>query len=144
MPQPHLIVHHLGHSQKERIVWLCEELSLEYQLKRYARREDNRMAPPEYQALHPLGIAPVLSDGPLVLGESGASPDTWCERGGMADSPSNLATLLCRLPLLATLRQRHAAASDLAESGFSTGSTLPCTIQHCSAVEGASRARSPR
>ncbi|MFP3182531.1 MAG: glutathione S-transferase family protein [Paraburkholderia sp.] len=67
-----LTVHHLGHSQSERIVWLCEELGLEYELKRYERRADNRLAPPEYQALHPMGTAPVITDGPLVLGESAA------------------------------------------------------------------------
>ncbi|RKH73411.1 glutathione S-transferase family protein [Corallococcus aberystwythensis] len=67
-----LTLHHLGHSQSERIVWLCEELGLDYELKRYQRRSDNRMAPPEYKALHPLGTAPVLTDGDLVLGESGA------------------------------------------------------------------------
>ena len=32
-----LIVHHLGKSQSERIVWLCEELKLPYELKLYAR-----------------------------------------------------------------------------------------------------------
>ena len=67
-----LTVHHLGHSQSERIVWLCEELGLDFELKRYPRRADNRLAPPEYKALHPMGAAPVISDGPLVLGESAA------------------------------------------------------------------------
>ena len=33
-----LTVHHLGVSQSERIVWLCEELDLDYELKRYERR----------------------------------------------------------------------------------------------------------
>ena len=32
-----LIVHHLGRSQSERIVWLCEELGVDYELKRYER-----------------------------------------------------------------------------------------------------------
>jgi len=67
-----LTVHHLGRSQSERIVWLCEELGLNYELKRYERRKDNRLAPPEYKALHPMGTAPVITDGPLVLGESAA------------------------------------------------------------------------
>jgi len=67
-----LTVHHLGRSQSERIVWLCEELALEYELKRYERRKDNQLAPPEYKALHPLGSAPVITEGGLVLGESGA------------------------------------------------------------------------
>jgi glutathione S-transferase len=67
-----LTIHHLGRSQSERIVWLCEELGVPYELKRYDRRADNKLAPPEYKALHPLGIAPVITDGDLVLGESGA------------------------------------------------------------------------
>ena len=71
-----LTVHHLRISQSERIVWLCEELGIEYDLKLYNRREDNRLAPDEYKALHPMGIAPVIEDSNdgqrLVLGESGA------------------------------------------------------------------------
>ena len=67
-----LTVHHLRISQSERIVWLCEELGLDYDLKLYDRRADNRLAPDEYKALHPMGIAPVITDGDLVLGESGA------------------------------------------------------------------------
>jgi glutathione S-transferase len=67
-----LTVHHLRISQSERIVWLCEELGLEYEFKLYTRRSDNNLAPEEYKALHPMGIAPVIEDGHLVLGESGA------------------------------------------------------------------------
>jgi glutathione S-transferase len=67
-----LTVHHLGRSQSERIVWLCEELGLDYALERHERRADNRLAPPEYKALHPMGTAPVITDGPVVLGESAA------------------------------------------------------------------------
>jgi glutathione S-transferase len=79
-----LTVHHLGVSQSERIVWLCEELELDYELKRYERRADNRLAPDEYKALHPMGIAPVITDGDLVLGESGAICDYICARHGGA------------------------------------------------------------
>ncbi|WP_374405007.1 glutathione S-transferase family protein [Pelagerythrobacter sp.] len=67
-----LTVHHLRISQSERIVWLCEELGIEYALKLYSRREDNNLAPDEYKALHPMGIAPVITDGELTLAESGA------------------------------------------------------------------------
>ncbi len=77
-----LTVHHLGISQSERIVWLCEELGLDYQLKRYERRADNRLAPDEYKALHPMGIAPVITDGDLVIAESGAICDYVCARHG--------------------------------------------------------------
>ena len=67
-----LVVHHLGLSQSERIVWLCEELDLDYEFKRYDRRADNRLAPDEYKALHPMGIAPVVTVDDVVLGESAA------------------------------------------------------------------------
>ena len=68
-----LTVHHLGVSQSERIVWLCEELGLDYEMKRYDRVPPGRgMGPPEYKALHPLGTAPIITDGDVVLPESGA------------------------------------------------------------------------
>ncbi len=67
-----LIVHHLGVSQSERIVWLCEELGISYELKCYERDPITRLAPAEYKRLHPFGTAPVITDGDLVLGESGA------------------------------------------------------------------------
>ena len=67
-----LTVHHLGKSQSERIVWLCEELEIPYELKRYARDAKTMLAPPDYKALHPIGTAPVITDGDVVLAESGA------------------------------------------------------------------------
>jgi glutathione S-transferase len=67
-----ITVHHLGVSQSERIVWLCEELGIDYELKRYDRDPLTRLAPKEYKALHPMGTAPVITDGPVVLAESGA------------------------------------------------------------------------
>lgn len=79
-----LTVHHLGKSQSERIVWLCEELGLEYELKRYDRDPVTILAPPEYQALYPIGAAPVITDGDLVLAESGAIVDYIFGRYGSA------------------------------------------------------------
>jgi glutathione S-transferase len=67
-----ITVHHLGVSQSERVVWLCEELEIPYTLRRYDRDPATRMAPAEYKALHPMGIAPVITDGDVVLAESGA------------------------------------------------------------------------
>ena len=67
-----LTVHHLGRSQSERIVWLCEELEIPYELKRYARDPVTILAPADYKALHPIGSAPVVTDGDVVLAESGA------------------------------------------------------------------------
>ena len=67
-----LTVHHLGKSQSERIVWLCEELGIPYELKNYARDKVTMLAPPDYKALHHIGAAPVITDGDAVLAESGA------------------------------------------------------------------------
>lgn len=67
-----LTVHHLGKSQSERIVWLCEELAIPYELKCTARDPVTMLAPADYKALHPIGTAPVITDGELVLAESGA------------------------------------------------------------------------
>ena len=70
-----LTVHHLGKSQSERIVWLCEELAIPYELKCYTRDSVTMLAPADYKALHPIGAAPVIVDGNLVLAESGAVVD---------------------------------------------------------------------
>lgn len=55
-----LTVHHLQVSQSDRIVWLCEELGIPYDLKLYQRAP--LLSPPEYTALHPIGAAPVITD----------------------------------------------------------------------------------
>jgi glutathione S-transferase len=67
-----ITVHHLGVSQSERVVWLLEELEIPYTLKHYERDATTRRAPAAYRALHPMGIAPIITDGNLVLPESGA------------------------------------------------------------------------
>jgi glutathione S-transferase len=76
-----LTVHHLQASQSERIVWLCEELGVPYELKTY-RREANGAAPPAYKALHPQGTAPIITDGSVTLAESGAIVDYILARQG--------------------------------------------------------------
>ena len=67
-----LVVHHLRRSQSERIVWLCEELGVPYDLRMYERDKGTLRAPPAYRSLHPTEAAPVIFDGELVLAESGA------------------------------------------------------------------------
>lgn len=67
-----ITIHHLGVSQSERVIWLMEELELPYRLIRYERDPVTRLAPLAYKALHPMGTAPVITDGATVLGESSA------------------------------------------------------------------------
>ena len=76
-----LTIHHLQASQSERIVWLCEELGIDYDLKTY-RREANGAAPPALKALHPQGTAPIITDGEVTLAETGAIVDYILARHG--------------------------------------------------------------
>ncbi|MCP3140529.1 glutathione S-transferase family protein [Pyxidicoccus xibeiensis] len=110
-----LTVHHLGRSQSERIVWLCEELGLEYELKRYERRKDNRLAPPEYKALHPMGTAPIITDGQRVLGESGAIADYLIATHGQGR--------------LAVMRGQPGFADYLYWFHFANGTLQPVVLQ---------------
>ena len=70
-----LTVHHLGKSQSERIVWLCEELAIAYRLVIYTRDPVTMLSPPGLKALSPTGSAPVITEGEIVLAESGAIVD---------------------------------------------------------------------
>lgn len=67
-----LIVHHLNNSRSHRILWLLEELELPYEIRHYKRHPKTLRAPDTLKQVHPLGKSPVLSDGELVLAESGA------------------------------------------------------------------------
>ena len=67
-----LTVHHLETSRSQRILWLLEELSLPYDIRRYARDPVTRLAPAELKQVHPLGKSPVITDGATVVAESGA------------------------------------------------------------------------
>ena len=77
-----IIVHHLNNSRSQRILWLLEELGLEYEIKKYQRDPKTMLAPPELKAVHPLGKSPVISDGDTVVAESGAIVEYLVERYG--------------------------------------------------------------
>ena len=65
-----LHLHHLENSRSFRIIWLLEELNVDYQLTCYQRNKEFR-APESLKQIHPLGHTPILevNDRPLV--ESG-------------------------------------------------------------------------
>jgi len=69
-----ITVHHLDNSRSQRILWLLEELEMPYEVRAYKRGKD-MLAPPELKTVHPLGKAPVISDGPRVAAETGAIID---------------------------------------------------------------------
>jgi glutathione S-transferase len=77
-----ITVHHLNNSRSQRVLWLLEELGLEYEIKRYQRDAQTMLAPPELRAVHPLGKSPVIADGELTLAESGAIIEYLSDRYG--------------------------------------------------------------
>ena len=77
-----ITVHHLNESRSQRILWLLEELELPYDIKFYKRDTTTNLAPPELEAVHPLGKSPVITDGELTIAESGAVVDYIVRRYG--------------------------------------------------------------
>ena len=67
-----IILHHLENSRSQRILWLLEELGVEYRMEHYRRDPETQLAPPELLAVHPLGKSPVITDGEVTVAESGA------------------------------------------------------------------------
>ena len=77
-----ITVHHLNNSRSQRVLWLLEELGLEYEVRRYERDPKTMLAPASLRAVHPLGKSPVISDGGVTVAESGAIMEYLIERHG--------------------------------------------------------------
>ncbi len=86
-------LHFAPNSRAGRIVWLFEELGLEYELNRMDFHPKD-LKSDEHRARHPLGRVPVLEDGDVMMWESGAIIEYVMARhgdGGLkppVDSPS--------------------------------------------------------
>ena len=77
-----IIVHHLENSRSQRILWLLEELGVDYEIVAYQRDATTNLAPPELKQAHPLGKSPVIVDEGRRVSESGAIIEYLCERHG--------------------------------------------------------------
>lgn len=75
-------LHHLNASRSKRIIWLLEELNLDYEIVAYRRDAVTNLAPPELKNVHPLGKSPVLEDAGHVIAESGAITEYLTETYG--------------------------------------------------------------
>lgn len=84
-----ITVHHLNQSRSQRIIWLLEELGVPYEIKRYERNKKTMLAPPELKKVHPLGKAPVITDGEFTLAESGAIIEYLVDKYGPQLKPSS-------------------------------------------------------
>jgi len=67
-----LTIHHLENSRSQRILWLLEELGVDYRIQRYERDKQTSLAPAALQRVHPLGKSPIITDGEDTVAESGA------------------------------------------------------------------------
>lgn len=67
-----IVLHHLNNSRSQRILWLLEELGLDYEIKHYQRDAKTMLAPQSLRNIHPLGKSPVITDGETTVAESGA------------------------------------------------------------------------
>lgn len=88
-----LIVHHLNNSRSQRILWMLEELALDFEIRRY-RRNSDMSAPKELKTIHPLGKSPILEDvgadgQRTVVVETGAICDYLVERANGRLGPSD-------------------------------------------------------
>ncbi|WP_225893903.1 glutathione S-transferase family protein [Atlanticothrix silvestris] len=77
-----LVVHHLNNSRSQRVLWLLEELGVEYEIKYYERDHQTMLAPESLRQVHPLGKSPTITDAELTLTESGAIIEYIVERYG--------------------------------------------------------------
>lgn len=87
-----IIVHHLEESRSQRVLWLLEELGVAYDVKRYERNPQTRLAPPELKQVHPLGKSPVIETNGKVLAESAAIIEYLAENeafGALSVAPSD-------------------------------------------------------
>ncbi len=91
-----IIVHHLENSRSQRVLWMLEELGLDYRVTRYERDPKTMLAPPALRAVHPLGKSPVIEDdeeqgasGARVIAETGAIVEYLVDKAdGRLGAPS--------------------------------------------------------
>lgn len=75
-------VHHLENSRSQRVIWLLEELGVDFRVDTYPRDPETQLAPASLRELHPLGKSPLIRDragSGRVLAESGAILDYLVE-----------------------------------------------------------------
>lgn len=77
-----ITVHHLNNSRSQRILWLLEELGVEYEIKRYERDKTSMRAPASLREVHPLGKSPVITEGKATVAESGAIVEYLLDQHG--------------------------------------------------------------
>lgn len=87
-----LKVHFVANTRAGRIIWLLEELGLEYEVNIMPFTKEG-LKSEEHRARHALGRVPVLEDGDVSIFESGAIIEYILERhknGGLKPKPDSV------------------------------------------------------
>ena len=79
-----IVGHHLENSRSQRVLWMLEELSLDYDVRRYERDPKTMLAPDSLKRVHPLGKSPVIvdEDNGMTIAETGAIVQYLVEKAG--------------------------------------------------------------
>jgi glutathione S-transferase len=91
--KPKITLHWLNQSRSQRIVWLLEELGVEYDIKTYLRLP-SMLAPEEVKTIHPLGKLPIVVVDGKVLAESGLITEYLVDKFGPQLKPKDEDSLL--------------------------------------------------
>lgn len=83
-----ITVHHLNNSRSQRILWLLEELGLDYGIVGYDRDATTNLAPDSLKKVHPLGKSPVVTDDGTTIAESGAIVEYLIRKYGRGLMPA--------------------------------------------------------
>ncbi|KAH7041313.1 glutathione S-transferase [Microdochium trichocladiopsis] len=85
--KPKVILYWLEKSRAQGILWLLDELKIDYEVQVF-RREPTMFAPADLKKIHPLGKSPLLSitpagaSEPIILAESGNIVQYLCDHFG--------------------------------------------------------------
>ncbi len=73
-----LTIHHLNNSRSQRILWLCEELAIDYRLVKHQRNPETQRAPDSLGKVHPLGKSPAIEHNSQIIVETDAIIEYIC------------------------------------------------------------------
>ena len=90
-----IVVHHLSNSHSHVILWLLEELGLEYGIVNH-QREGTGRSPESLRAIHPAAKAPTIEDhGRVMIESTGIILYLLEAGGGRLRPPPNTADAMC-------------------------------------------------
>ena len=83
-----ITLHHLENSRSQRVLWMLEELGIDYDIKIYKRDKKTSLAPAALKKIHPTGKSPIIEHGGNVIAETGAILEYLVEHHGGALAPA--------------------------------------------------------